>query len=105
MSEEYAYGDWKADGEKCPLASAKMENAYYSSELAEEFDDVARDLMGECGKGTMSEEEAAHAWSRLINYLRRRAQQKGTRSHQGYSEYSQNLLSLAEDVQSVEFDG
>lgn len=105
MSEEYAYGDWKADGEKCPLASAKMENAHYSQELAEEFDNVARDLMGECGKGTMSEEEAAHAWSRLINYLRRRAQHEGTRLHQEDVEYLQNLLSLAKDVQSVEFDG
>jgi len=97
MSEEYAYGDWEADGEKCPLASAKMENEHYSTELAEEFDNVARDLMGECGKGTMSEEEAADAWSRLINYLRARAQGEGT-------EYLQNLLFLAEDVQSIEFN-
>lgn len=97
MSEEYAYGDWKADGEKCPLASAKMENAYYSSELAEEFDDVAKDMIGECGKGTMSKEQAAEAWDKLVYYLRTRLQRED-------AEYLQNLLSLAEDVQSIEFN-
>jgi hypothetical protein len=105
MSEKYAYGDWKADGEKCPLASAGRENEYYSTELAEEFDKVAKNMMGECGRGTMSEEKAAHAWSRLTNCLRRRAQQEGTRFHQEDVEYLQNLLSLAKEVQSIEFDG
>jgi iron-sulfur cluster repair protein YtfE (RIC family) len=98
MSEEYAYGDWEADGEKCPLASANMEDAYYSNELAEEFDNVARDMLKDSGMGTMEEEQAAEAWNKLVYYLR-------TRLHKEDTEYLQNLLFLAEDVQSVEFDG
>jgi len=103
MSEKYAYGDWKVDGEKCPLSSAEKENKYYSKQLAREFDEVAKDMTGEYGKGTMSKQKAADAWNKLVNYLSTRTQRESFYANNTDIEYLQNLLVLAKEVQEEEF--
>lgn len=100
--KQYAFGDWKVDGECCPIESAGLTDLVHTVAVAEDFDDDAtfktdnlRNSKGLIDKGTAKE-----IFEQLEErYRRRMRQERG----EGLEQYYEKKLEVARRVNKEEF--